>query len=124
MGDYRRLRAWHEARDLVVLSQAEIQKLPPSERFALGDQWRRASYSVVLNLAEGMSRRGPREFRRYVDTARASLHEVGTILDLVADLRYISEEELRPIRLKHLHCARLVWALFRRLDAACRSASP
>lgn len=123
MGDYRRLRAWHEARDLVVLTRAAIRYLPPSERFALADQWRRAAYSVALNLAEGMSRRGPREFRRFVDTARASLHEVATILDLVGDLKYLSEEQLRPIRLKHLHCARLVYALLRKLDAACRFAS-
>ena len=124
MGDYRRLRAWHEARDLVVLSHAGVRKLPSCERFGLADQWRRAAYSVALNLAEGMSRRGPREFRRYVDTARASLHEIGTILDLVCDLKYLSEEELRPLRLKHTHCARLVYALLRKLDAACRTAVP
>ena len=120
MGDYRRLRAWHEARDLAILSNAAIQRLPQRERYALGDQWRRASYSVVLNLAEGMSRRGPREFRRYVDAARGSLHEVATILDLVGAMHYLPEDELRDLRLKRIHCARLVFALLKKLDAVCR----
>src|SRR5438477_9637639 len=80
MGDFRRLRAWQEAAALAVRSRDAITKLPRAERFALGDQWRRAAYSVALNIAEGASRRGPREFRRYLDIARGSLHEIGGTL--------------------------------------------
>src|SRR2546425_6515592 len=40
------------------ISKSAIARLPIQERFALADQWRRASYSVVLNIAEGASRRG------------------------------------------------------------------
>src|SRR5438477_12176250 len=80
MGDFRDLRAWREAKALVLLSRNAIRKLPQDERFALGDQWRRAAYSVALNIAEGASKRGPREFRRYLDTARGSLHEIGGTL--------------------------------------------
>src|SRR5204863_7243450 len=83
MPDYRNLRAWQLARDVAVQSRPWIKKLPPEECDALADQWRRASYSVVLNIAEGASRRGPREFRRYLDIARGSLHEVAVVLDLV-----------------------------------------
>ena len=66
MGDFRKLRAWQEAVTLAVRSRDAITKLPSAERFALGDQWRRTAYSVALNIAEGASRRGPREFRRAV----------------------------------------------------------
>src|SRR5881628_587975 len=51
MGDFRRLRAWQEAVALAVRSRDAIAKLPSVERFALGDQWRRAAYSVALNIA-------------------------------------------------------------------------
>src|SRR5436309_15583202 len=87
MGDFRRLRAWQEAVALAVRSRDAIAKLPSVERFALGDQWRRAAYSVALNIAEGASRRGPREFRRYLDIARGSLHEIEAILALAEALR-------------------------------------
>src|SRR5512143_2657714 len=86
MGDFRQLRAWQEAVRLVVQSRDAIAHLPPVERFALADQWRRAAYSVALNLAEGASRKGPREFRRYLDIARGSLHEIEAILTLVKAL--------------------------------------
>src|SRR6059058_3063630 len=87
MGDFRDLRAWQEAKTLVVLSRDAIRKLPSDEKFALGDQWRRAAHSVALNIAEGASRRGPKEFRRYLDIARSSLHEIEAILALAEALR-------------------------------------
>src|SRR2546427_9405366 len=98
MGDFRDLKAWQHARTLAVLSKTAIARLPIQERFALADQWRRASYSVVLNIAEGASRRGPREFRRHLDIARGSLHEVAVVLDLVVALEYFKESDLVPLR--------------------------
>src|SRR2546425_13311130 len=98
MPDYRNLRAWQLARDVAVQSRPWIKKLPPEERDALADQWRRGSYSVVLNIAEGASRRGAREFRRHLDIARGSLHEVAVVLDLVVALGYFTERDLVPIR--------------------------
>lgn len=120
MGDFRDLLAWQEAQAFALLSNAAIAKLPAHERYALGDQWRRASYSVVLNLAEGNSRRGPREFRRYLDIARSSLHEVEGVLELANALHYLKEDELRLLRIKRATCARLVYALLRRIDEAAR----
>src|SRR5256712_4947615 len=98
MPDYRNLRAWQLARDVAVQSRPWIKKLHPEECDALADQWRRASYSVVLNIAEGASRRGPREFRRHLDIARGSLHEVAAVFDLVVALGYFKESDLGSLR--------------------------
>src|SRR5207253_8779907 len=114
IGDFRALRAWREAKALVLLSRSAIRKLPQDERFALGDQWRRAAYSVALNIAEGASKRGPREFRRYLDTARGSLHEVEAILELVDLLEYLPSEDLSALGATRDSCARLVYGLLRR----------
>ena|SRR2546425_8560625 len=76
MGHFKDLKAWQHARSLAVLSKAAIAQLPESEREGLADQWKGASYSVVLNIAEGASRRGTKEFRRFLDIARGSLHEI------------------------------------------------
>ena len=83
MGDFKELKAWQYARKLAVLSKDTIARLPESEREGLADQWRRAAYSVALNIAEGASRRGVKDFRKHLDIARGSLHEVEAILDLV-----------------------------------------
>jgi four helix bundle protein len=118
VGDFRDLLAWKEATALVVQSRAAIRRLPTDERFALGDQWRRAAHSVALNIAEGASRHGPREFRRYLDIARASLHEIEAILELVALLEYLPVEELCAVEARRAHCAKLVYGLIRKMSAA------
>src|SRR2546430_10478490 len=94
MGHVKDLKAWQHARSLAVLSKAAIARLPESESAALADQWRRASYSVVLNIAEGASRRGAKEFRRFLDIARGSLHEIEAILDLALSPWYFPPSEL------------------------------
>ena len=63
MGHFKKLRAWEHARRLAVLSKAAIARLPDYELDGLANQWKRASYSVVLNIAEGASRRGSKDFR-------------------------------------------------------------
>ena len=118
MGDYRKLNAWRLARELVTVSHPLINRLPVVERYALADQWRRANYSVILNIAEGASRQGPREFRRYLDIGRGSLHELETILDLVVALGYLSEDVLKPAKEKRSECARTVFGLMRRMVSA------
>jgi four helix bundle protein len=118
MGDLRNLLAWKEAKSLVVLSRDLIRRLPAEERYALADQWRRASQSVALNIAEGATRRGPKEFRRYLDIARASLHEMEAIFELVAALGYLSEADLDAIARCRNQCARLVYGLLRRMAQA------
>jgi len=118
MGDYRKLRAWQLARDLVVISRPLIERLPPTERYALGDQWRRAAYGVVLNIAEGATHRGKREFRRYLDTARGSLHEIETILDLVVSLGYLGREDVTEIVTTRAACARTVYGLLRKMSSS------
>jgi four helix bundle protein len=100
---------------LVVLSRQAIDRLPLTERFALADQWRRAAYSVPLNIAEGASRRGPREFRRFLDMARASLHEMETIIELAVTQQYLSEDDLAQVKECRDVCARMVFGLLRRM---------
>jgi len=82
MGDFRRLVAWQEAKRLTLLSRDAILKLPPLETFALGAQWRRAAYSVPLNIAEGASQSSSRQFRRNLEIAKGSLDELQAVLEL------------------------------------------
>src|SRR2546426_12825765 len=110
MGDFKQLRAWREAKNLAVLCRRAIGRLPSEERYALGDQWRRAAYSVALKLAEGASRRGPREFRRYLYIARASLHELEAIFELATAQGYLPGLEMRELRSEE-----------RRVGKECRS---
>ena len=113
MGDFRELRAWQEAKKLISLSKSAIDQLPKHEQYALANQWRRAAYSVALNIAEGSTRKGPREFRRYLDIARGSLHELEAIFEIVTVMAYLPTESLKPIITARDNCATMVYGLLR-----------
>ena len=120
MGDFKQLRAWREAKNLAVLSKTAIARLPTEERYALGNQWRRAAYSVALNIAEGASRRGPREFRRYLDIARASLHELEAVFELATAQGYVPDLEMKELQATRANCARMVYGLLRKMGDRSR----
>lgn len=94
-----KLKVWTGARELVVRIYREaVPKLPPEERWGLADQMRRASVSVVSNIAEGYGRYYFRERVRFCYLARGSLEEVATLLVVAMDLGYLNTEMAEPLR--------------------------
>ena len=124
MGHFKQLKAWQHARMLAVLSKAAIAHLPAAERDGLADQWRRASHSVALNIAEGASRRGTREFRKHLDIARSSLDELEAIIDLAVSLEYFRPEELAKLDATRDECAKTVYGLLRKFSDASTAPAP
>ena len=121
MGHFKNLKAWQHARALVLLSKPLIDRLPASERSGLADQWRRAASSVVLNIAEGASRRGAKEFRKHLDIARSSLDEVEAIIDLAVGLGYLSRDDVTRVSAVRDECGRTVFGLIRKLSTPVNS---
>jgi hypothetical protein len=70
---------------------------------------------VVLNIAEGASRSGNKEFRKHLGIARGSLDEIEAILDLVRAFEYVDGNELTRIEAVRDECARTVFGLMRKL---------
>ncbi len=122
MGDFRQLRAWREAKQLAILSRDAIRRLPQAELYALGAQWRRAAYSVSLNIAEGAGQSSRRQFARYLNIAKGSLDELQGILELVESLGYVTGARLAELRLSRTHCARLLTALARSISPSSGNA--
>jgi len=122
MGDFRKLRAWREAKRLAILSRDAIRTLPQSEVYALGAQWRRAAYSVSLNIAEGAGQPSRRQFARYLNIALGSLDEVQGVFEIAGAMSYVGDPRLTELRTCRTHCARLLAALIRSIDASRRNA--
>src|SRR5438045_9044834 len=89
MAHYKTLKAWQHAQRLAIECVRASRGFPDYERVSLADQLRRACYSVPLNIAEGNTRYGSRECRRFLDTARGSLAEVGTLIEMARCLEYL-----------------------------------
>ena len=89
MPNHQTLKAWQHAQRLAVACAKAAQAFPDYEQENLADQFRRAAYSVPLNIAEGCSRKGTRDYRRFLDTAWGSLAEVETALSIARDVGYL-----------------------------------
>lgn len=94
---YRKLKAYIEARKLVLLVYKATEKFPKSELFGLTSQMRRAAVSVMANIVEGQARSSKKEFRQFLFLANGSLVELECYLELALDLSYISEGEYREL---------------------------
>jgi len=76
MSKYEGLVAFQRAMDLMVAVYQETDSFPRSERYGITSQIRRASLSVVSQIAEGQGRLTPGEWRQLLSQARGSLFEV------------------------------------------------
>ena len=122
MAHFRTLKAWQHGQRLAIECSRAARNFPDYEQGALADQLRRACYSVPLNIAEGNTRHGSRECRRYLDTARSSLAEVETIIEMAKELGYVSLAEFGRLEALANETGKTLFGLLRKIsDAASRS---
>jgi four helix bundle protein len=88
---FRDLIAWQKAMALVTEVYRVTETFPDRERFGLTNQVRRAAVSVASNIAEGKGRFSKKEFVHFLSTARGSLCEVQTQLEIGRNLGYVSQ---------------------------------
>ena len=84
------LESWKKARTLTN----EVYKATTAGNFvrdfALKDQIRRASISILSNIAEGFERGGDKEFLQFLAVAKGSCGEVRAQLYIASDQGYLS----------------------------------
>ena len=105
------LIAWQKARELTK----NIYKITKQEDFhkdfGLRDQIRRASVSIMSNLAEGFERGGRSEFHQFLVIAKGSCAELRSQLYVVLDNDYIDEITFQNIDSLAKEVSRLVGGL-------------
>ena len=87
------IQAWQEARILVKMIYQLTNKENFSKDYGMRDQIRRASVSVMNNIAEGFDCESKIEFARFLGIARRSAVEVQSILYAALDVDYINQTE-------------------------------
>ncbi len=90
MSDYKDLKVWQDAMDLVERIYTLAKTLPREETYALSDQLRRAIVSVPSNIAEGQNRNTNKEFVQFLYIALGSISEVETQLLIGQRLKYFN----------------------------------
>ena len=97
--------------------------LPKIEQHALGDQVRRASKSIPVNIAEGFGKQveSIAEFRRFLRVATGSADEMRVWVRYAFDLGYIDEATWRRWRDEYHAIAKMLQGLRRRSGAEAAS---
>ena len=91
---YRRLDVYQNAKKLAIDIKEILESFPAGERYALTDQLRRASTSIMFNIAEGFGRYTNKDRIRFIDIANGSVMEVSSELELAESFGYITSEDL------------------------------
>ena len=90
---YRRLIAYEKAKEVVKHTYKLLKKFPAEERYAMGDQLRRASVSITSNIAEGINRYSVKDKSHFIEMSYGSLMEVSSQFEIAEELGYITAEE-------------------------------
>ncbi len=89
---FEEIGAWQKARELTKEIYHISKQGAFFQDFGLRDQIRRASASVMSNIAEGFERDGSGEFCQFLSIAKGSIGEVKSQLYIAADQRYLDKE--------------------------------
>lgn len=120
MMPYERFRAWQLCHALTMAVHQSSELFPKWELYGLTSQSRRAAFSAAANIAEGSAKRGPREFRRYLDVAMGSLAELAYCLHLARDLGYLSADRWVELEQLRDEAGRVTWGLYRAISERTR----
>ena len=80
------------------------------------DQLRRASFSILLNIAEGSGRFTSADKRNFYVIARGSVFECVAIFDYLSDLQKISQEEFSSFYNELEEVSKMLFALIKKLS--------
>lgn len=88
-------------RAMLITMQEIVRKLPPEEKYNLGDQCKRACQAIPRLIAEGYGKRHQRRgFHKYLDDAMAESNEMTVSLE--------QERDLYPDSVDLVICKRLI----------------
>ena len=110
------LIAWQKAR--VLVRDVYKTTLAPefSRDFSLVDQIRRASISIVSNIAEGFERGRRTEFHQFLVVAKGSCAEVRSQLYVALDVGYLGQKEFNRLSDSATELGRIIGGLRAAVD--------
>lgn len=115
ISDYRDLEVWRLSMEACREVYRLVKLLPVDERYALGDQLRRAVVSIPSNIAEGNGRASAKDYAHFLSIARGSSQEVRTQIELAIMLGFLPPQpELDALLVR---ISKMLYAIMRKLSS-------
>ena len=104
--------AWQKSR---ILVNDIYLALKNCKDFSFRDQIRRATVSIMNNIAEGFNRKGNKEFVKFLYISKGSCSEVRSMLYLCLDLKYIDKNNFDAFYNKSEEISKMLSGLIKSL---------
>ena len=111
MRDFRKIKAFQYADDLVIEIYRLTQNFPKDEIYGLTSQLRRAAVSVAANIVEGASRQHQRDYLHFLFMAKSSLSEAEYLLSLAVRLGYLGAKDFERMNALANSAAKTLYGL-------------
>lgn len=95
---FEKIHTWHMAKDFAKRTYLIAHHFPTSEQFGLASQMKRASVSVLSNIAEGSARTSKKDQAYFSQLAYSSLMEVACQIQLAKELDFIKNNDYDELR--------------------------
>lgn len=118
MRNFRDIKAWKKAHELVLSVYEATRTFPSDERYGLITQARRAAASIPANIAEGCGRDGEVELARFCGIAAGSASELEYHLLLADGLGFPSQNQHDRLDSEVNEVKRMLNALIKSLRSA------
>ena len=118
INSFEDIKAFQKAREfnkeIYIITNTETFKTD----FDLKRQIRRASVSVISNIAEGFERQTKKEFIQFLFIAKGSAGEVRAQLYIAKDLDYITNEQFNILKNKYSEVSKLIAGFIKYLKSS------
>lgn len=116
MHNYKQLKVWEKAIDLVVDVYKATAEFPKEEKYGLISQMRRSAVSIPSNIAEGAGRNSDKEFCHFLSNAHGSSFELETQIIISQKLELITQDTSNELCAKVNEVQRMNYTLQQKLN--------
>jgi len=113
--DFEKLEVYQVVKSQNLKALALLNETASIDLF-IKDQWKRASLSILTNLAEGTGRMSVQDKKHFYTIARGSVFECAAILDLLHEMKIVEEESYKELYAGYEQCSKMLLAMYRSME--------
>ncbi len=114
MFDFEKLNVYHKAK--LFNKKMHEYLLQHSVDQVAKQQFKRAAFSIMLNIAEGTGRYTKRDKRHFYVMARGSAFECVAIIDFLRDINKLHDSDFQKFYHRLEEISKMLFSMIRRLE--------